>query len=163
MVTAPQTTPYNRNGVREGRLSLRIPSSGANKLDLPFDQAVGHQSHQREQAKKRWRRPSNRQVAPLSLRFYSQMRPRLFETYFHSPTTHEPTQNLQRRMVEVGRQQRLRLKLTQRITDQYPTDRDRYIPAAVPDGSLGVDFDLALLPAVPMIDLDLRPLRSRIV
>src|SRR5262245_12519425 len=72
MVTAPQTTPYNRNGVREGRLSLRIPSSGANKLDLPFDQAVGHQSHQREQAKKRWRRPSNRQVAPLSLRFYSE-------------------------------------------------------------------------------------------
>src|SRR5262245_38122280 len=163
MVTAPQTTPYNRNGVREGRLSLRIPSSGANKLDLPFDQAVGHQSHQREQAKKRWRRPSNRQVAPLSLRFYSQMRPRLFETYFHSPTTHEPTQNLQRRMVEVCRQQRLRLELTQRITDQYPTDWNRHISATIPDCRLGIDFDFTLLPTVPVFDLDLRPLRFRVV
>src|SRR5215471_7792696 len=62
MVTAPLTTPYNRNRIREGWLSLRIPSSRANKLDLCFDLAIGHQSHQREQAKKRWRGPSNRHV-----------------------------------------------------------------------------------------------------
>jgi hypothetical protein len=77
MIAAPQTTSYNRNGIREGWLLLRIPSSRANKLDLPFDQAVGHQSHQREQAEKRRRGPSNRQVPPLSLGFYSQVRPRL--------------------------------------------------------------------------------------
>src|SRR5262245_4081972 len=163
MVTAPQTTPYNRDGVREGWLFLRIPSSGANKLDPLFDQAVGHQSHQREQAEKRRRGPSNRQVTPLSLRFYSQVRSRLFEGYFHPPATHEPTQNLQWRMVEVGRKQGLRIKLTQRIADQHPTDRDRQVSAAIPDRRLGVDFDFALLPAVPMIDLNLRPLRFRVV
>jgi hypothetical protein len=31
-----------------------------------------------------------------------------------------------------------------------------HIPAAVPDRCLGVDFDFALLPAVPMFDLGFR-------
>ena len=66
-------------------------------------------------------------------------------------------------MVEVGRKQRLGLKLTQRIADQYSTDWDRHVSRTIPDCRLGVDFDLALLSAVPMPDLDLRPLRFRIV
>jgi hypothetical protein len=66
-------------------------------------------------------------------------------------------------MPEVGRQQRLWLKLTRRIADQYPTARDWHIPPTVPGSDLGVDFDYALLPAVPMIDLDLRSFRFRIV
>jgi hypothetical protein len=48
------------------------------------------------------------------------------------------------------------------IADQHPTNRDRHVPATVLDVSLGVDFDLALLPALPMIALNLRPLRFRI-
>jgi hypothetical protein len=66
-------------------------------------------------------------------------------------------------MPEVGRQQRLRLKLTQRIAAQHITDRDRHIPSTLPDGGLGVDFDFALLPPVPVFNLNLRPLRFRIV
>src|SRR5262249_36100711 len=106
---------------------------------------------------------SNRQIVPLPLRFYSQMRPRLFECHFHPPASHKPAQNPQWRMPEVGRQQRLRLKLTQRIADQHPTDRDWHIPTTVPDGGLGIDFDYAFFPTIPMIDLDLRPLSFRIV
>src|SRR5262249_50303970 len=67
------------------------------------------------------------------------------------------------RMVEIGRKQRLRLKLAQRITDQYPTDRDRHTSATIPDCRLGIDFDLTLPPTVPVFDLDLRPLRFRVV
>jgi hypothetical protein len=88
---------------------------------------------------------------------------RLRLAHLHPPASHEPSQNLRRRMREIVRQQHLWLKLTHRITDQHPTDRDWHIPAAVPDGGLGIDFDFALLSAVPMIDLDLRPLRFRIV
>jgi hypothetical protein len=163
MATAPQITPYDRYRIREGRRLLFIPGGSANWLDLSLDQPVSHQRDHREQSEKYRRRSINFQIVPLSLRFHAQMRPGFLKGHFHSPTTNEPIQNLQRRTVKVGRQQRLRLKLTQRIADQHLTDQDRHITAAVPDGSLGVDFDFALLPAVPMIDLDLRPLRFRIV
>ena len=60
-----------------GRIRIRhaavIPPP--RKRDFRIDQAVGHQSHQREQDEKRWRGPSNRQVAPLFLGFYPQARP----------------------------------------------------------------------------------------
>src|SRR5215475_96888 len=163
MATTPQTTPYDRYRIRESRSLLFVPGGCANRLDLGLDQPVGHQRNHREQSEKYRRRSSNCQIAPLALGFYSQMRPRFLECHFHSPASHEPIQNLQRRMREIGRQQRLRFKLAQRIADQHPTDRDWHTPATVPDGGLGIDFDFALLPAVPMIDLDLRPLRFRIV
>ena len=159
MATAPQTTSYDRYRIRESRSLLFVPSGGANRLDLGPDQPLSHQRNHREQSEKYRRRSSDRQIVPLPLRLYSQMRTRFFECHFHPPASHEPAQDLQRRMREIGRQQRLRVKLTQRIADQYPTDRDWHIPAAIPDCGLGIDFDLALLPAVPMIDLDLRPLR----
>jgi hypothetical protein len=155
MATAPQTTPYDRYRIRESRSLLFVPGSGANWLDLGLDQLVSHHRNHREQSEKYRRRPSNRQIVPLPLRLYSQMRPRLFECHFHTPASHEPIQNLQRRILEIGRQQRLRFKLTQWVADQHPTDRDWHTSATVPNGSLGVDFDHALLPAVPMIDLDL--------
>src|SRR5262245_4893863 len=124
MATAPQITPYDRYRIREGRRLLFISGRCANRPDFGLDQPVGHQRDHREQSEKRRRRSSNRQVAPLSLGFYSQMRPRLFEAYFHPPASHEPTQNLQRRMVEVGRQQRPGFEFIQRIADQYPMNWD---------------------------------------
>src|SRR5262245_26989108 len=163
MATAPQTTPYDRYRIREGRRLLFVPGGGANRLDLGLDQPVSHQRNHREHSEKYWRRPSNRQIVPLPLRLYSQMRPRLFERHFHPPASHEPAQNLQQRMPEIGRQQCLRLKLTQRIADQHPTNRDWHMLAAIPDGGLGVDFDYPLLPTVPMINLDLCPLRPWII
>src|SRR5215468_6330159 len=139
MATAPQTTPDDRYRICEGRRLLFIPGGCANRLNLSLDQPVSHQCDYREQPEERRRRPSNRQVVPLSLRLYSQMRPGFLKGYLHAPPTDEPIQNLQRRMVKVGRQQRLRLKLTRRIADQHPTNRDWHIPAAIPDGGLGVD------------------------
>src|SRR5215475_4497447 len=163
MAIAPQTTPYDSYRICESWSLLFVPGVSTNRFDLSLDQLVSHQYNHREQSEKYRRRSSNRQIVPLALGFYSHMRPRFFECHFHPPASHEPAQNLHRRMIEIGRQQRLRLKLTQRITNQHPTDRDWHISAAVPDGGLGIDFDHTLLPAVPMIDLDLRPLRFRFV
>src|SRR5256885_10034892 len=146
MATAPQTSPYDRNRIREGRLLFFVPGGSANRPGLVLDQLIGHQRHHREQSKKGGRGPRNRQVAPLSLRFYPQMRPGFLKGHFHSPTANEPTQHLLRRMIEAGREQGLRLKLIQRIADQHPTDWNRTVSAAIPDRRLGVDFDLALLP-----------------
>src|SRR5262249_34363940 len=163
MATAPQTTPYDRYRIRESRRLLFVPGGSANWLDLELDQPVSHQRNHREQSEKYRRRPSNRQIVSLPLRLYSKMRPRLFECHFHPPASHEPIQNLQRRMPEVGRQQGLRPKPTRRMADKHPPVGEWHIPATVPAGGLGVAFDYALLPAVPMINLDLRPLRSRII
>src|SRR5262245_7920501 len=129
MATAPQTSPYDRNRIREGRPLFFVPSGSANRLAFVLEQLIGHQRHQREQPKKDGRCPRNRQVVPLPLRFYSQMRSGFLKGHFHSPTTNEPTQNLQRRMIEIGRKQCLRLKLAPWISNQYPTDRDRHITA----------------------------------
>ena len=95
MATAPQTTPYDPNGVREGRSPLRIPGGGTNRLDLPFDQTIGHQGDQGEQPEKYRRSPGNREVAPLSLSFYPEMRSGFFKGHLHAPTAHKPGQDLQ--------------------------------------------------------------------
>src|SRR5437868_1304712 len=105
MVIAPQTTPYQGDRIREGRSLFRVPGSSTHWIDLLLDQAISHQGHQREQPEKYWRGPRNRQVTPLSLSFYPEMRPRFFKGHFHPPTAHEPTQHLLRRMKEVGREQ----------------------------------------------------------
>src|SRR5689334_12282244 len=102
MATAPQTTPYHRDRIREGRPLLFIPSGCANWLDLALDQPIGHQCHHREQPKQDWGRSRNRQVIPLALRLNPEMRPSFFKGYFHSPAADEPTQDLQRRMIQIG-------------------------------------------------------------
>ena len=163
MATAPQTTPYSRDGIREGWPLLRIPSSGANRLDLPFDQTIGHQGDQREQPEKSRRGPSNREVAPLSLSFYPEMRSGFFKGHLHAPTPHKPGQDLQWRMAGVRRKKRLWFIFALWVADQHPTDRNWLMSAFVPDTGLAVDFDLPLISAVPILDLNFCPRRLRII
>src|SRR5215510_762199 len=163
MATAPQTTPYSRDGIREGWPLLRIPSSGANRLDLPFDQTIGHQGDQREQPEKSRRGPSNREVAPLSLSFYPEMRSGFFKGHLHAPTPHKPGQDLQWWMAGVRRKKRLWFIFVLRVADQHPTDRNWLMSAFVPDTGLAVDFDLPLISAVPILDLNFCPRRLRII
>ena len=69
MVITPQTTPYDRDRIREGWLLLLVPGSGANWLNIALDQSIGHQRDQRKQSEQQRRAACNRQVAPLALRF----------------------------------------------------------------------------------------------
>src|SRR5262249_16613582 len=163
MAIAPQTTRYNCDGIREGWPLLRIPSGGANRLGLPFDQTIGHESHQREQPEKYRRGPCNRQVTPLSLSLYPEMRSGLFKGDLHSPTAHEPGQDLQWGMVGVGRKKCLRFVFALWITYQYPMNRDRLMSAFVPQTGFAIDFDLPFTATVPILNLNFRPPRLRII
>jgi|EndMetStandDraft_5_1072996.scaffolds.fasta_scaffold197889_2 hypothetical protein len=82
MATAPHTTPYQRNRIGEGRQFFFVPGSRANRHLLTFGQLVCHQCHDREESKQRRSCSGNRQVTPLSLRFYSHVRPGLFKGHF---------------------------------------------------------------------------------
>src|ERR1051326_1694243 len=163
MATTPQTTSYHRHRVGKGRLLFFVPGGPAHRLVLGLDQTISHQGDQREQAEQHGRGPRNGQVVPLSLSFYPQMRPRLFKSYFHAPTPHEPAQDLLRRMIEIGREQSLRIKLTPGIANQHPADRHWTVAATIPERRLGVDFDFTRLPAIPMINLNLSPPRPAMI
>src|SRR5262247_4017526 len=127
MATAPQTTPYQRNRIGEGRQFFLVPSSRANRHLLTFGRLVCHQGHDREESKQRRSCPGNRQVTPLSLRFYSYVRPGLFKGHFHAPTSHKPGQDLQRRVARIGTDKGLRIKLALRVTYQHPANQDRLV------------------------------------
>src|SRR5215475_5557391 len=163
MATAPQTTPYTRNGVREGCSLLRIPSGGTNRLDLPFDQTIGHQGDQREQPEKSRRGPSNLKIVPLSLSFYPEMRSGFFKGHLHAPTAHKPGQDLHWRMIGVRRKKRLWFIFVLWVADQHPTDRNWLMSAFVPDTGLAVDFDLPLTTTVPILDLNFSPRRLGLI
>lgn len=132
MATAPQTTPDNRNGIREGWSLLRIPGGGTNRLDIPFDQMISHHGHQREQPEKYRRGPSDREVTPLSLSFYPEMRSGFFKGHLHAPTSHEPGQDLQWRMVGVRRKKRLGVVFALWVADQHPMNQNRLVSGFVP-------------------------------
>src|SRR5262245_28728240 len=163
MATAPQTTPYNRDGIREGWPLLRIPGSGANRLYLPFDQTISHQRDQREQTEKYWCGTCDSQVAPLSLSFYPDMRSSFFKGDFHPPTSHKPGQDLQRRVVRIGTYESLRIKLSLRVTYQHPANQNRIVARFVPNAGLCIDLKLPFVATVPMLDLQFCPLRLGII
>src|SRR5215470_11883504 len=163
MATAPQTTPYSRDGIREGRPLLCIPGSGANRLDLPFDQPIGHQRDQREQTEKHWCGTCDSRVAPLSLSFYPEMRSGFFKGHLHTPTSHEPGQYLQWRMIGLSRNKRLWVVFALRNANQHPTNRNWLMSRFVPDTGFTIDFDFSLTAAVPILDLNFCPRRLRII
>jgi len=66
---------------------------------------------------------------------------------------HKPSQDLLRHMLELGREQGLRPKLSLWVADQKPTNLDRLIPRAIPNGSLATNFDAALARAIPALNL----------
>ena len=163
MATTPQTTPCERYRIGEGRPLFRVPSRQANRHGLSCAQAVCHQRHEREQSQKHRGRPRNRQVAPLSLRFHPQMRPRFFEGDFHPPTPHKPGQDLQRRMVDMGRKKGLRIVFALRVAHQHPAHQDRVEPGFIPHTGLRIDLHFPRLAAIPMRDCDCRPRRVGIL
>src|SRR5689334_14097365 len=102
MTPTPQTTSDHCDRISESRQCFRIPSSGAHRLRLIFDQAICQQSDQRKQPKKGRCCTCYSQITPLPLRLQTEMRPRFFESHLHPPTSYEPRQDLQRGMVGIS-------------------------------------------------------------
>src|SRR5262249_21063831 len=90
MATAPQTTRYDCNRIREGRRLLFVPGGSANWLNLGLDQPVSHQRlHISISAYCRRKLPRQRRIIPsadfsvvtlfnLSLTVSTNVRPHLF-------------------------------------------------------------------------------------
>lgn len=135
-----------------------IPSSLTDRCGLLLNQGICHQGNQRKQSKQGRRSPGNCQVIPLTLSFYPDVRSSLFKGHFQSPATDEPGQNLPRRVGQFCREQSLRLKLSQRITDQHPPNGDaRVVRAAPPQRRLGADFHRPFALAIPVFNFQFRP------
>src|SRR5215831_20093504 len=65
MATAPQTTRYDCNRIREGRRLLFVPGGSANWLNLGLDQPVSHQRlHISISAYCRRKLPRQRKIIP---------------------------------------------------------------------------------------------------
>src|SRR5215510_4894384 len=142
MTPAPQRTSNHCYRISESRQCFRIPSSCAHRLRLIFDQAICQQSDQRKQTKKDWRCTRYSQITPLPLRLQTEMRPRFFEGHLLPPTSYEPSQDLQRCMVGISTEKRLRLQLALWVTHQYPTYQDRLVPRFVPQADFRIDLHL---------------------
>src|SRR5262247_4801683 len=90
MATAPQTTRYDCNRIREGRRLLFVPGGSANWLNLGLDQPVSHQRlHISISAYCRRKLPRQRKIIPsadfsavtlcyLSLTVLTNIRPQTF-------------------------------------------------------------------------------------
>ena len=157
MAPSPQTTPCERNRIGEGWPLFRIPRRQANRHGVPGAQTVCHQRHERAQSQKSRGRPSNRRVAPLSLRFPPQMRTRFFTGDFHPPTSHKPGQDVQRPVVDRRRQKGWRIVLALRVAPQYPANQDRLASGFLPHAGLRIDLTFPSRPAIPMLDFQCRP------
>lgn len=96
MAVTPQPAPDQRHRIKEGRLLFGIPCGALHRHFALLNQLSGQQGNDRVQGQECWRRPRNRLVRPLSLRFNSKMRSRFFKGYFHRPSPHEPFEYLLR-------------------------------------------------------------------
>ena len=88
---------------------------------------------------------------------------RLRLAHLHTPTSHKPGQDLQRRVVRIGTDKGLRIKLTLGGACQYPANQDRLVARFVPNAGLSVDLKLSFANSVPMLDLQFCPLRLWII
>ena len=159
MATTPQTTSYPSQRVTEGRLLFGLPSSRTQHLDLVCEQSLSAQRDEGKQPEQNWGRARNRPITPLPLRLNSQVSARLFKSHFHPPAPHKPSSYLRRRRLDLGRAESLRRERLERVTHQYPANRDRRMPGLVPKRGFAVDLDLALVAAIPVLDLQLFPFR----
>src|SRR6266545_3952332 len=82
MATAPNTTPDDRDRIRESRMLFGIPGGLPDRCGFALDQCVRHQCHHRKQTIQTGSGPGNRQVIPLSLSFDAQMRLRFLKGHF---------------------------------------------------------------------------------
>lgn len=153
MLVRPQTTTNPGDSISEGRQLLLIPG-GLPHSDLTLLlQPVSAERDQREKSQQDWCRARNRQIAPLALGFQSEMRARIFEGHLHRPAPHKPTQDFSCCVLEIGREQRLRLELPLRIANQKPANRERRFACVIPDYGLTTDLYLSCSLAIPIVDL----------
>src|ERR1019366_2051708 len=106
---APEEPSNGGHGVAEGRFAFVIPR-GRSRAKAACDCGIGRpKRNERKQSEQSRRRPRDGEVGPLTLRFDAEMRAALLECRFDRPTAHEPSENLDRRCIEISAQKCLRI------------------------------------------------------
>ena len=116
------------------------------------------QCYERKQSLQAWCGAQYRQVRPLPLRFYPQVRSRLFKRHFHLPAQHKPLDNLFSSHACVGTQQGLWFKLAIWVGAKHPPNAHRCHSCVIPPRrSTRQAHGLLCLPI--LTNADLRPQR----
>src|SRR5260221_6342734 len=88
-------------------------------------------------------------VGPLPLRLHAQMSADLMKSDFHLPSQNKPLQDGLGTSLLIGAQKRLGIELSLRISNEHPTDRDRWQSVVIPDSGFARQFDRTCGPAIP--------------
>ncbi len=159
----PQLPANHCYCIRKRRLSFGVPRSSANHFGFTLHQRPSCQCDYRVQSHQCRRAAPDSQPVPLPLGLYSQMCPRFFKGYFHPPSSDKPADYFFRRVINVGREQRLRVELAQGITNQHPAYQDRRQPSVIPDSFICADFYFTTTFTIPVRNLKSSPLPSAII
>lgn len=100
----PQVQTHRRESVAEGWVPLSVPRRLSNGQLSIGGEPIGHQGHDREEAKQTWRRPENRQVRPLALGLDTEVPTNLLKGHLNGPSPDKPTEvgATRRTKVEAG-------------------------------------------------------------
>src|SRR5206468_11683492 len=90
-----------------------------------------------------------RLVRPLALGLQPQMGSALFKRHLKRPAHDDPLQDLLRRRLEIGTEERFHAQLALRVRHQHVADRYGGQPGSIPPGSAREDPQLFALATVP--------------
>lgn len=159
----PQVASNQRDRIGKGRQGFDIPSRATHPACPLLDQQMGDQRHDRIETQQRRGTAGNRLIIPLPLRFQPQMGTGFFKRDFHRPALDKPIQDGLGRVVQVGREQSLRIKLLLGIANEDPADGHRRFAAVRPNRGIRADIDVAGPLAIAVGNAQRRPLGLRIV
>lgn len=111
------------NRVREGRLSVVIPSCRAKRKGLVGGQRVRQERDERKQTQQGWTGAQNSVGRPLALAFKAHMNANFCKGDYNSPTLHSPGQEVQGAGRLVSGEEGSRGQSAQRVAHQHPPAR----------------------------------------
>jgi hypothetical protein len=112
---------------------------------------IGKQGHYRKQAKQGWCNAQDGQVSPLPLGLHTEVSSDFMESHFHLPAARKPLDDLLGGNREIRAQECLRFEDMLWIAPDDSADGQRRLPAVIPNGGTGSDFNLAFLFAIPFL------------
>ena len=146
----PGPDPLSNGGesVAERRQRLPIPARRPRRWPVSARRTVSPKRDQREQPQQHRRGAVDGRIGRLPLGLDAKMTANLGEGDFDGPTPDEPPQNIERRRIKVGAQERLRFALACWVAHQNVTDWHA-VTGMVPHRGGGDDLKQSLASAVP--------------
>ena len=145
----PQPYADESEGIDEGGERFGVPGGLTNREGLSVKQRVCEEGDQGKEAEQSRGGTEDGEIGPLALGLDAEVRAGLLKGDLELPAQHEPLHDLAGRHGQFGAEERLRVTLAVRITDQHPAQRDDRQARVIPDGGAAGELDEAGLAAVP--------------